>query len=449
MEENSTRSNEIKVGLFTVVGLAIIMGIAIFVGRIEIGGPSGYDLKVFFRSADGLTTGNPVRYAGIRAGRVERIELLPNGINVLLRIDPGVNIPADSVVTLGSEGLMGARYVGIQPPENPGKEYLKPGANVQGYSPPGIDEMMASMTKLLHQVEQVVQNVNDIAGSPETKDALKMAIINMGMMSENLRMASESLNRISSGSEADLQMIVQNMRIASGEMRTMIENISDDGKGGEDIRQMLADMRNIVGRMDKITASVETLATDPQTIKDVQQTLKNASEASGKINRLLGGSGSESGAGAEGAAGGDDAASKKPSRETSARPFFQGGMEMSYSPDEREWRGDGNVTLGGDRFVRIGAQDIGEANHLEFQVGQWQGPIAFRAGIFESKLGAGIDWQASDQIKFSIDGYDPNDFHYRLRSELGLGKSGKTSFVAQLFGKRRSTSTYLGIRQQF
>lgn len=448
MEENSSRSTEVKVGLFTVLGLAIIIVIAMFVGKIELGGSKGYDLKVFFKSADGLAVGNQVRYAGIRAGRVDQIELLPHGIQVVLRVDPGVKVPEGSIFTLGTEGLMGSRYVGIQPPEHPGDQYLKPGTQIRGLAPPSIDDMMESLTSLVRQVEDVVKNVNDIAGAPETKASLKMAIINMGIMSDNLRLASESLNRLSYTSENDVRIIVQNLRIASDDMRDMISKISDDGKAGEDVRQMLKDMRSILTRMDNITASVEGLATDPQTVKDLQETLRNANEASGKINRLLGG-GSKGESSSEGYEDqGAEGVKSKPTKKTS-RSFFEGGVDFSYSPDERDWRGDANVTLGGDRFVRIGAQDIGEDNNLEFQAGTWRGPVAFRAGVFESKLGAGIDWQVADWWKLSVDGYDPNDFKYRLRSEFDLTKDGNLSLIAQLYGRRRATSTYFGIRQNF
>lgn len=466
MGDNDCRRTEIKVGLFTIIGVALIFAIAVFVGKLDIGGSKGYKLNVYFKVANGLAVGNQVRYAGVKAGRVEEIELLPTGINVTLRMDPGVKVPVDSNFSLGVEGLMGSRFVGIQPPENPGTLFLKHGASVLGTVPPSVDDMIASLTSLVAEVELVVKNVNDTVGSPEGKASLKMAMINVGLISENIRMASESLNRISAGSEADIQAIVSNMRAASGDMKLMIDKISDNGKGGEDIRQMLKDMKTILGRIDRITASVEGLATDPQTINDVKATLHNASEASSKINRILGKGGSSSGSGnsvnantsqnsvnintSNGSGGisteGDTLTIKKP---TSSRKFFQGGVDFSYSPDEREWRGDANVTLGGDRFVRIGAQDIGEENNLELQAGMWRGPVAFRAGVFESKLGAGIDWQVADNWKLSFDGYDPNDFKYRLRSELGFGKKSNTALIAQLYGRNRSTSTYLGIRQNF
>lgn len=448
MEENNNRSTEVKVGFFTLIGLGIIIVIAIFVGKIELGGPKGYDLTVFFKSADGLTVGNQVRYAGIRAGRVEQIELLPHGIQAVLRIDPGVRVPEESIFTLGTEGLMGSRYISIQPPESPGDRFLKPGTQIRGLAPPSIDDMMESLINLVKQVENVVKNVNDIAGAPETKASLQMAIGNIGIMSDNLRLASESLNRLSYTSENDVRIIVQNMRIASDDMREMISKISDDGKAGEDVRQMLKDMRSILTRMDNITASVEGLATDPQTVKDLQATLHNANEASDKINRLLGG-GSKKGSSLKLNEEDDTKKIKQKSVGKTSRSFFEGGVDFSYSPDERDWRGDANVTLGGDRFIRIGAQDIGEDNNLEFQAGAWRGPVAFRAGVFESKLGAGIDWQVADWWKVSVDGYDPNDFKYRLRSEFDLTKDGNLSLIAQLYGRRKATSTYLGIRQSF
>lgn len=444
MEEYSSRQTEIKVGIFTLIGIVLVVALGLFIADVDLSGNRGYRLNVFFKAADGLGVGNQVRYAGIRAGKVEQIELMPHGISVVLQMDPGVKVPQGSTVTLGTEGLVGSKYIAIQPPEAETKEFLPAGSKMVGTAPPSMDDLMASANRLVGQLEAVVGNVNEVAGSEETKKAIKTAILNMGLITDNLRMATESLNRVSSGSEGDLRAIVQNLRATSDDMRQvvgtanrMMATIDDNGKGAEDIRQMLSDMKSVISRMDKITASVEGLATDPQTISDVKATIRNASETSEKINRLLGG----------GKSSGQEKGETSEKKKTSSRSFFEGGADFSHSPDEGDWRGDANISIGGDRYVRIGAQDIGEDNHLELQGGVWKGPIGFRAGVFESRLGVGVDWQASKRLKVSVDGYDPNDFQYRVRGEYGI--TDKTSIFGQFYGKNRSTSTYFGIRQRF
>ena len=444
MQENSSRQTEIKVGIFTLIGLAVVVALGIFIADIDLSGNRGYTLQVFFKTADGLGVGNQVRYAGIRAGKVEKIELMPHGISVTLKMDPGVKVPKGSLVSLGTEGLVGSKYVAIQPPEEVNKDFLPPGSKLEGTSRPSIDDMMVSANRLVSQLEQTVGNVNEIAGSEETKIAIKTAIRNMGLITDNLRMATESLNRMSSGSEGDMRAIVQNLRATSDDMRQvvgtanrMLATVDDNGKGAEDIRQMLSDMKSVIARMDKITASVEGMATDPNTIADVKATIRNASETSAKINQLLGGNKSS----------GSDKGTRVGKKQTSSRNFFEGGAEMSYSADEKDWRGDANVSIGGDRYIRIGAQDIGEENHFELQGGTWKGPIGFRAGVFESRLGVGVDWQASKRLKVSVDGYDPNDFKYRVRGEYDVTDT--TSIFGQIYGKDRASSTYFGIRQRF
>ncbi|MBP9483483.1 MAG: MCE family protein [Negativicutes bacterium] len=443
-------NDEARVGLFTLIGLALILAIGLFINRVEIGGPKGYTLKIFFETADGLAIGNQLRYAGVQAGRVEAINLLPNGVEAVVRVNPGVKVPVGSYFSLGLEGLMGTRYVGIYPPTNPTDEFLKPGTMVTGVPAPSVDAMMASATRVLENLESVVVNFNDIVGAEETKAAIQMTMINLGVISENLRVASESVNRMSTGSEADVRAIVSNLRATSEDMKRlvrtaddMLTTVADDGKTAEEIKLMLRDMQSVVHRMDNITAAVEKVATDPATIENVQQTLQNANDASSRINRILGGGRSQPTQSTQDP--NNPAAKGKP---TSAAPkFFQGGLELSYSPDERNWRGDADITIGNSRFVRMGVQDIGEDNHVLFQGGRRVGAFSYRAGIFESKLGAGVDWQATDWLKFSLDGYDPNDFHWRARGEAAIGDD--TSIYAQVYGRRRATSTYLGVRQNF
>ena len=75
-----------------------------------------YHLKATFGRTDGLFVGDKVRMAGIDVGRVVSLNLDKHFNAVLtLEIKDGLLIPDDSSASIVSSGLMGDKYIEIEP----------------------------------------------------------------------------------------------------------------------------------------------------------------------------------------------------------------------------------------------------------------------------------------------------------------------------------------------
>lgn len=87
----------------------------------------GYPLTARFSSIDGLETGSDVRIGGVKIGQVSDISLDPETYlaMVKLTVAPEVKIPTDSVASISTEGLLGGKYVGLEPGVS--DNMLKPG----------------------------------------------------------------------------------------------------------------------------------------------------------------------------------------------------------------------------------------------------------------------------------------------------------------------------------
>ena len=62
-------SNEVKVGAFTVIGLALLAAMLIGLSGVKLFGPSHYTLYATFPEVIGLNPSAEVRFAGVPAGR--------------------------------------------------------------------------------------------------------------------------------------------------------------------------------------------------------------------------------------------------------------------------------------------------------------------------------------------------------------------------------------------
>ncbi len=102
----------IKVGTFFVLGMVLLAAIfELVAGRTTL--LRGYTLHTWFDSTLELKTGDPVRLAGVIVGDVESIELEPESVHVVLKIQPEVRIRADAVASIRMTGLLGQNYIYI------------------------------------------------------------------------------------------------------------------------------------------------------------------------------------------------------------------------------------------------------------------------------------------------------------------------------------------------
>ena len=110
-------SKETVVGIFVVIGLVCIGYMTVKLGNVGFLGDSTYSLYARFSTVTGLRVGNPVSMLGLEVGRVEnfRMDQENQVIQVEFRINNGVEIYDDAIASIKTEGLIGDKYVAIDP----------------------------------------------------------------------------------------------------------------------------------------------------------------------------------------------------------------------------------------------------------------------------------------------------------------------------------------------
>lgn len=80
-------------------------------------GSGGYQLKANFESVSGITHGSDVRVSGIKVGTVVAQELDAESFYavITMTIDPKIKLPLDSSAKVTSDGLLGAKYISVEP----------------------------------------------------------------------------------------------------------------------------------------------------------------------------------------------------------------------------------------------------------------------------------------------------------------------------------------------
>ncbi len=78
---------------------------------------SGYSLTAAFSNISGIAAGSPVRIGGIKVGVVEDLSLNKDTYQAVakVRIEEGVKVPRDSSAAVQSTGLIGEKFLAIEP----------------------------------------------------------------------------------------------------------------------------------------------------------------------------------------------------------------------------------------------------------------------------------------------------------------------------------------------
>ena len=99
------------VGIFVLLGLVCVAYLTIKLGKMEV-----FDSKGF-NSVSGLRVGADVEMAGVPVGRVASIklddDLSRRQARVVLILDKDLQLPADTIASVKTSGLIGDKYVNL------------------------------------------------------------------------------------------------------------------------------------------------------------------------------------------------------------------------------------------------------------------------------------------------------------------------------------------------
>lgn len=423
-------TNEAKVGLFTLMGLGLLVVVISFLGVFSFTG-NGYNLNVEFEQVKGLKPDNVVRYAGVDIGQVQDISFAEGKVVVRLNIKKKYQIPEGSLFTIGSDGLLGEKFVDVVPSKNKNAAYLVADSKIKGASAKGIDEFLESSSNVLGKMESMADSINNIIGDKQVQDSLKQTINNTARITANLDKLTVTMTdilQVNQGQINDmigqLNAMAHSLNNTAAQVEKIAVGAEANGATGENIARLFTNIANTSERIDNMAKKLEQVVTDEKTAKTIKGTLDNAHQASERANKIL---------------GNISKIQAKPSADFS----YSGKAENAY-------RTDLNLKLdnGGPDFLLLGISDVGEQNDLNLQLGKSFKQLDLRMGSMQGAAGLGLDYHISNKLTLFTELYDPKEHYLRVGGEYKLANNlyllGQSMDV-----KGSSHNSYLGLRQYF
>ncbi|MFW6206522.1 MAG: MlaD family protein [Gemmatimonadota bacterium] len=269
------------------VGLLILGALAVLAfGIFLIGEESNLFVRknayvIYFPTAGGLNTGNPVHLDGVEVGTVRSV-LLPTdatssqikvGVEVASRYEK--RIREDSMARIKTLGLLGDKYVEVTT-GSPDAEPISPGGVIPAAPPTNVD-------KLIGSGEDVMDNVVQI--SADLRDVLHRMEQGQGLLGE-LTTESETGRRMTDAvieTMESIERVARHVETGDGPLSRLIND-----------RELANRMESSVARIDSILEKAESgdgllpaLLNDPRTRQEFDATLARFQVVAEDVDALV------------------------------------------------------------------------------------------------------------------------------------------------------------------
>lgn len=251
----NNRREQAWVGLFVLIAAALLIGTVLAVaGTFSVGGVAHHS---YFKSAGGLLPGATVRYAGMKAGRVETVRVDPQDstrIDVAFTVERAIPVKTDSVAKITSLGPLDENYVevGTGTKDAP---LAPPGSEVKSVATVGIADLGDMIGNLAPVAQQVLQNLNQRL----TELQLTVARVNDLLNDRNRTNVSEGLGNLNAMLAEDRPKVsatLTNVQTASAKIIPLLDSLKTTMKQANDALSHI-DSVVLENRQDVRTAVVE------------------------------------------------------------------------------------------------------------------------------------------------------------------------------------------------
>ncbi len=248
-----TRSQKARLGVFLAVsGFVLLGGLGVLVG-VRVGETFDRYTVRYKISVSGLEIGAPVKYNGVRVGKVATIRVNPDDVSqilVALDVDRSTPIKADVRATVTSVGITGLKYIDLTLGSNQART-LPPGSEIEA-GESDLDFLTNKAQVISERVDLLLGQIIELT-RPENIKRVDRILDDVATVTSEVR---ERADRVLMKAEVlvdDLDVAVREATETAAALRADVARVSDAATGVLD-RRLVED---ITTRTSALLASVQ------------------------------------------------------------------------------------------------------------------------------------------------------------------------------------------------
>jgi phospholipid/cholesterol/gamma-HCH transport system substrate-binding protein len=250
------------------ISLAVIAAFVLAAFKAEdlplIGGGDTY--YAAFNEAGGLKANDEVRIAGVRVGKVEKVDLEGSHVRVEFKVDSGADFGRSTGAAIKVKTLLGAMYLALQP-AGPGQ--LAEGSEIptsRTSSPYDVVQAFSGLASRSEAIDtdRLAKSLNTLASlTQNTPEEFKAALGGLSDLSANI-----------AAKDAQLNSLLRNVHKVSGVLGDRRGDIVKLMEDGDKLFRALAERRQSVHNLLVATSQLSVQLTG--LVRDTRADLKPA-----------------------------------------------------------------------------------------------------------------------------------------------------------------------------
>jgi phospholipid/cholesterol/gamma-HCH transport system substrate-binding protein len=247
-----------------------------------------------FYNADGLMTGNSVRFAGINIGTVESVDIINDStvqVQMIIKNDAIKHIKKNSIASIGTDGLMGNKLVNIATvPE--AAETIEEGDEFKTFKAISASDMLRTLSVTNQNVLQITEDLKRIASKLNNNNSL-WNFLSDTILGNNLKQAIVSIKLTGDRTAyvaGDLTKLMAGVKEGKGTLGALLVDTSLSGKINQsivNIKMITNDLAVVSGDLSYITKGVKkgdgavgTLLNDTNFVHNMNKSMENLNTGS-------------------------------------------------------------------------------------------------------------------------------------------------------------------------
>jgi len=443
-------SSAAKVGAFMLLILGILGFFVLKIEDVKVSRTGNHKkVAAVFDSVAGLDNKSAVRVAGVRVGKVTKIDLRPDGkAEVEMEIDKDVQLHGNAQAHVANLGLLGEKYIELDPgsPSQPIIGENQQRVVLSGTQPATIDQVTDQISAIATDVKAITSSLRATVGGPAGQAQLQDIVGNVDNITRQVRDLIAANRASVDATMANAQAITAQLRtqiprladsierVANTMNATLGENRSDVHHTIENLRTLSSDLRTTSDNLGAITGQVRSgqgtvgkllysdetanrLNTALASVESGVTELKNTLGRIGKLQLDLGINSDyyaglpQHRAGIENIGGNSRSAVwlRLTPNPTENNRFYN--VEVADTPlghqKEKLFETTTFDPVTGATMTTVTKEtQFDQGFVVSAQAGWHLGKLDARVGLFDSTGGAGVDWRWNRRIRLTGEAFD-------------------------------------------